>query len=282
MSFPGDDEDLPPPYTNSDPSPDTRSGASIDTSIFALQLYSLRSRIASQQASQASAREQRDNQVLAILVPHVESILSSIGALQPPPALAEAKLVPEEAITSEWQLSDDTERAAGEIRRVVRVKAISKLDGQATSSSSKGGAPVPQQSNDDEWGWNGSAEQSTKPDPLLWWDDEGMAIRLARSLQPDRPAAPAASSSRTQQPAPAAQAKKSSRWKLFNGSSIGKQSNEPALPSAPRPTWSSSNELEPQMTVKAESVTFRRENEFGIWESKSGWGIVIKVRIPRV
>lgn len=33
------------------------------------------------------------------------------------------------------------------------------------------------------------------------------------------------------------------------------------------------------MHVRAEHVTFRRENEMGIWESKSGWGIVVRLRL---
>ncbi|KAK3400421.1 hypothetical protein B0T20DRAFT_504846 [Sordaria brevicollis] len=36
------------------------------------------------------------------------------------------------------------------------------------------------------------------------------------------------------------------------------------------------------MTVRAEEVTFRRENEFGVWESVSGWGVVVGVRVGRL
>lgn len=32
------------------------------------------------------------------------------------------------------------------------------------------------------------------------------------------------------------------------------------------------------MTVRAEEVSFRRENELGIWESRNGYGIVVRVR----
>jgi hypothetical protein len=35
------------------------------------------------------------------------------------------------------------------------------------------------------------------------------------------------------------------------------------------------------MTVRPEEVTFRRENEFGIWESKNGYGLVVRVRTRR-
>lgn len=33
------------------------------------------------------------------------------------------------------------------------------------------------------------------------------------------------------------------------------------------------------MDVRAEHVTFRRENEMGIWESKSGWGLVVRLEL---
>lgn len=33
------------------------------------------------------------------------------------------------------------------------------------------------------------------------------------------------------------------------------------------------------MDVRAEHVTFRRENEMGIWESKSGWGLVVRLQL---
>lgn len=36
---------------------------------------------------------------------------------------------------------------------------------------------------------------------------------------------------------------------------------------------------EASMTVHADEVTFRRENEMGIWESKTGWGIVVQVSL---
>ncbi|KAM0330798.1 hypothetical protein ACHAQA_003752 [Verticillium albo-atrum] len=36
-----------------------------------------------------------------------------------------------------------------------------------------------------------------------------------------------------------------------------------------------------EMKVTAEEVSFRRENEMGIWESMNGWGIVVRVTIRR-
>ncbi|KAK1753109.1 hypothetical protein QBC47DRAFT_52763 [Echria macrotheca] len=36
------------------------------------------------------------------------------------------------------------------------------------------------------------------------------------------------------------------------------------------------------VTVRAEEVTFRRENEWGIWESLTGFGIVVRVRVRKL
>ncbi|KAK4101251.1 hypothetical protein N658DRAFT_496547 [Parathielavia hyrcaniae] len=36
-----------------------------------------------------------------------------------------------------------------------------------------------------------------------------------------------------------------------------------------------------KMTVRAEEVTFRKENEFGLWESRTGWGIVVTIKVKR-
>lgn len=36
------------------------------------------------------------------------------------------------------------------------------------------------------------------------------------------------------------------------------------------------------MTVRTEEVTFRRENEFGVWESLTGWGVVVCLKVGRL
>ncbi|KAK0648628.1 hypothetical protein B0T16DRAFT_408531 [Cercophora newfieldiana] len=35
------------------------------------------------------------------------------------------------------------------------------------------------------------------------------------------------------------------------------------------------------MTVQADEVTFRKENDFGVWESRSGFGIVVTIRVKK-
>ncbi|KFA69451.1 hypothetical protein S40285_04605 [Stachybotrys chlorohalonatus IBT 40285] len=256
--------DLPPPYSPTAAGPSTES-----SSIFSSQLANLRFRVLDAQASHASALDQRDNQVLALIVPHIETIVSSVAAMNPSPTLAEAILVPAEAAGDEWALSDEPEPRPGEVRKVVRVAVQTKVDGKAAQATRSAAAAA------DGWGWNGGADRKLDTDPLLWWEDEAMARRLARSLQPERPAVDIPQD-REVAPAQTKQ-KKTSRWKLFNAADSQPSSPSPS-PSAPPPRESESNVT---MSVRAEEIAFRRENDFGIWESKSGYAIVVRLRLPR-
>ncbi|KAI9154936.1 hypothetical protein HJFPF1_07497 [Paramyrothecium foliicola] len=259
-SFPPAD-DLPPPYTSSPNdifNPSTVSAPA--PSLFTSQLSNLRHQIHSQQAARVSAREEKDSQLLALLAPHVEDFLSSIATFNPTPSRAEAILLPSEAVSEEWQLSDEQETRPGEIREVFLVQRHDKFinDGKGASQSSYGGS-------------------SSADDANLWWADEKMARRLARHLQPERGNQQIASPV----PQPASiprQEKKPSKWKFFSRESAA----ESTASSSRAPVLSNQAALnEVTMSTRAEEVTFRKENDFGIWESKTGWGIVVQVRLPR-
>ncbi|POR33828.1 UDP-glucose 4-epimerase [Tolypocladium paradoxum] len=101
-----------------------------------------------------------------------------------------------------------------------------------------------------------------------------MARRLAKHLQPARAAPPVDRQTVRAHVAQAKESSKSSRWGLF-------KKDEPPLPppaSSPAPSASAGRDAV-TMSAGAEEVTFRRENEMGIWESTTGWGIVVRVRI---
>ncbi|KAH7320687.1 hypothetical protein B0I35DRAFT_477254 [Stachybotrys elegans] len=265
--------DLPPPYSNLDP-------ASVppqpSPSIFSSHLASLRASILADEIARASARDERDNQLLALLLPHVEHILSSISAMSPAPSLAEAIIIPEDAADEAWKLSDEGIERPGAVgpgirspgnavvTRVVRVRTQAKKDGSSDRYE------PPRETSD--WAWTGSSGDDVSLSPTAWWTDEALARRLARSLQPKNPISETAPRPPPQQSKP----EKSSRWKLFGGSKPSSSSSS-AAPD-PRPQWD--NEV--AMTVKAEEVTFRKENDFGIWESKTGWGLVMRVRLLRL
>ncbi|KAK4150508.1 hypothetical protein C8A00DRAFT_17992 [Chaetomidium leptoderma] len=74
------------------------------------------------------------------------------------------------------------------------------------------------------------------------------------------------------------------RWGLGGGSrKKGLQLTPPVAASPVSPALSSpgsgGEDDSVKMTVRSEEVTFRKENEFGVWEGRSGWGIVVTVRV---
>ncbi len=103
-----------------------------------------------------------------------------------------------------------------------------------------------------------------------------MARRLARLLQPRTdavvPVAVPAKADHLTVTAASRQKKTTSRWSLFRDNAASGSSPPQA---SPRPA--AVDRL--VMTVKAEEVTFRKENDFGIWESRHGIAIVVRVRV---
>ncbi|RBQ66480.1 hypothetical protein FVER14953_09801 [Fusarium verticillioides] len=176
--------------------------------------------------------------------------------MDPPPRVVEMTMVPEEAVGEGWFFSDEDRS-----RTVVRVREDRKLVGDQKKPVKK--SQPPQNRAFDEWGrWEDDNQESTTDD-VLWWSDHDMAVRLAKYISPERV-------DRQVVKAHVEQAKKASRWGLFKKS-------EPSTP--PTPIVKAQEEEPVTMAVKAEEVTFRRENEMGIWEGKTGWGLVVKVKL---
>ncbi|KAH7133170.1 hypothetical protein B0J13DRAFT_529093 [Dactylonectria estremocensis] len=245
--------DMPPPYSPTIPSSHTSHTV---PPLFSSHLRDISSRISSARAVRTSERDERDSEILALLVPHIESFIQSITTMNRPPRLLEMTMVPDGSVGKEWIFSDEDQT-----RKVVRIREDVKLKGD-----SKGKPETPRQREFDDWGrWDNPVPSTS--DESLWWSDDEMASRLAKYLQPERP--------RRAAPVPIiAQVlpKKASGWGMFKKPDV---TTPPPLPSrAPR-----NEEEEVSMTVKAEEVTFRRENEMGIWESKTGWGLVVSIRI---
>lgn len=256
-----DDGELPPPYTESGPSsaptPTYEPRQSV-TTIFSSHLQNLPLRIHSVQAARTSARDQRDSEILTLLVPHVEEMLSSITAKDPPPRLTETIFVPGDAVGEEWFFSDEDES-----RTVVRVREDTKLVGDQKRPPKPGVEPRKEKAFD-EWGrWQDDSTQDSSSDNVLWWSDHDMAIRLAKYISPERV-------DRQVVKAHVEQAKKSSGWGFLKKS-------KPQTPEPPKPKVQEEDPV--TMVVKAEEVTFRKENAMGIWEGKTGWGLVIKIKI---
>lgn len=253
-----DDGDLPPPYS---PSANLSSSTSAQhpdpqsyASLFSSHVANLRAQISASQAYRASVTDDHDSYVLSIIYPQVEEFISSISEIFPTPRLAEAILVPDAAVSDGWKFNDEDDKRDGEYRTLIRVCEVKKKDG-----------------NDEKKQWpsekgSGSNENNDGTSQALWWESESMALRLAKHLQPPRQA----SSSTDGQAAKDRSSKKSGIRGLFKRSEDAPQN---VASKEERPVERVT------MTTKAEEVTFRKENEFGVWETRTGWGIVLRVRI---
>lgn len=254
-----DDGDLPPPYSPSANPSSSTSAQHPDpqsySSLFSSHVANLRTQISASQAYRASLTDDRDSYILSIIYPHVEEFISSISEIHPTPRLAEAILVPDAAVSDGWKFNDEDDKRDGEYRTLIRVCEGKKKD----VNDEKKQWPS-------EKGFGSRNENNDENSPALWWESESTAIRLAKHLQPQRPA----SSSTDGQAAKERSSKMSGIRGLFKRSEEVPQ-NVPSKEERPVERVT--------MTTRAEEITFRKENELGIWETRTGWGIILRVRI---
>ncbi|TLD28458.1 hypothetical protein PspLS_03452 [Pyricularia sp. CBS 133598] len=290
------------------------SPSSLLSSHLATHLSSLSARLRQTQSARATRQALLDLELVERIVPHVEAFLADVVDAPSRPA-AELTIVPAPAVPPAWALSGAAERRReGELVHLVRLAVPGASPARAAvdekgrprdlpqSSDSKGGssgvgdATSPSTGSSlrperdwtsmqfDEWGrWDEDAEAAAMAaaggnaggSPSWWWRDERMAERLAAHLQPRPPV----KTERRGIQAAVVQAKeeKKSGWGLWRK----KSSSSTATPASPVAAAVSpvSPVLEQddgvKMIVRADEVTFRRENDFGVWESMSGWGIVV-------
>lgn len=122
---------------------------------------------------------------------------------------------------------------------------------------------------------------------MLWWRDEDHALRLASALRgivtPERSEKDEAQRQRMieeQELPEQPESKGKSPMRSFFGLSRKPRSPvEPTVPKIQNKSFATVFLGSVQVNVEAEEVTFRRENDFGLWESSSGWAIVIKVTV---
>ncbi|KAK2045751.1 hypothetical protein LZ31DRAFT_238788 [Colletotrichum somersetense] len=286
---PGEDGDLAPPsYREA-----TTSHASISSfhpaSSVSATLDSLSSLLRVTQSQQTARDTITTTNLLPLLTPHITSLLTRLGTTPHPPTLTELYLVPVAAVGPEWSIASAAERRAGEVAYVVRVRPEADPDSKGGGSDSKCAAwsasadAAGSSSRDyefDEWGrWDDdAAAMSTSREGWWWWDDGALARRLAKRLQPEPKLDRVVVSTVVEQ---AREEKKAVRWGMFRSATQSSSSASP-LPRQPGNVAAASKQDEDVvMTVRAEEVTFRRENEMGIWESMRGYGIVVRVRIRK-
>ncbi len=271
----GDDDELPPPYT--------ADGS--DETLFASHLGSLRQQIDSEQATRSLSRDQIDSQTLALIIPHLEEVLSSIPSIHPPPTLVVTTFVPAAAVSSGWVHVEDNDKVRGESHKTVRVMRYNKAYGEKQPPQQ----PSQEQAAErefDGWGrWQDDNISSASADSEahMWWSDENMARRLAKHLQPGNQQTSASGKA-----IPSQSRQEGSRQSSGLRNILGRVANripEPLVSGNDQAVASSSRQQQQKgnvsLTVNAEEVTFRKENDFGLWESMTGWGIVARVRLGR-
>ncbi|KAK3689323.1 hypothetical protein B0T22DRAFT_169967 [Podospora appendiculata] len=313
--------DLPPPsYLETISSPSSTTPNSIPghlptslinpyTTPLTTHLQTLPARMRAAQQARSTEQASRDLDQITQMIPHVEAFLSDLGSIPGAPPVAQLTLVPGSAVARGWVLSGAAERRReGEVVRVVRVGGGKSASGNETVDFSDerkgraGGRGVVDEDDDDddgyaraqssseagfdEWGRFDSSPSSSSAavgrSEACFFNDEQMARRLAGYLRPE----PNLARQHVQAVVESKSSKKaaSSGWRWGRGSQ--KQTSSSPSPSPVSPsgsTFGSGAEMDERvsMIVRAEEVTFRKENEFGVWESLSGFGIVVTVKVRR-
>ncbi|KAI1659315.1 hypothetical protein F4813DRAFT_28385 [Daldinia decipiens] len=292
--------EAPPPYT----AVPTNSGPLDELQLNSLSSHlqrhitSLPDRIRATQQARRVEQSFSDASLLDQIVPVLEEFLVDLEARHTPIPLATLTLVPGAAVPKNAILSglEDMQRR-GEICRVSRISIESP---SKDSKSGSGTLSSPEISENPSWAsgqgfsdWGRFDEPSSSLDGAaekiksLWWRDEEMARRLANYLQPKKEKNPEVKLNSVvqtvvEQRLPPKKEKKSWFW--------GKRASEQK---SPEPTVLNPSRIdaakddiqeeqekrEASMTVTAQEITFRQENDLGIWESVRGWGIVVAVKV---
>jgi len=310
-------QDLPPTYTEATtitassppyPSPSTTNpstGLPFDSPL-TTHLRTLPSRLRANQQAHKTLQAAHDSELTAQIIPHIEAFLADLTSLPRVPPVAELTLVPASAVPVGSALSGAAERRReGEVVRVARVDVEHVVfdDGFSTREE-KGKRGVVSDGGDadgdgdgrrvrevgfDEWGrfdTDGNDKSAKGGGEKGWWfTDEEMARRLAVYLRPEPDLGRKRVQAAVVEQKKVVKEEKSVWGKLGFGSGKGKKAAEqpsplvPTVspgPASPRPAGEDDSV---RMTVRAEEVTFRWENDFGVWEGKTGWGILVDVRV---
>lgn len=252
-SYDNNEESAPPSYSSIISTPVTSSTSQYYSTQIASQLTNLTSRISSLQVQKRLLSHAQDEHLLSLLTPQIQLYLSDFantglqrGTLILIPA---AGLEGESALPCEYDFKNPDE-----YDRVVRVRD--------------------------------KAAEEYEAGPKWFWHDEEMAERLAGYLRPKADLRtlelPPRKEEIVQQQTGQSSSSGSSKW----GWGRKKTAERPPLtPVEPRAapeksdTKLSKSDDKVVMEVKAEEVVFRTENEFGMYGTERGWGVVVKLRV---
>jgi len=278
--------DVPPPYSETASSPQPPSSVPHIAAYLTAYLHALPSQVAAAGAAHRGAQAARDLELLALLAPLIEAFLADAAERYPPPALAELTLVPEAAAPAPWAPSGAADRRRdGVLVQLARVAAPAAGDEKkgAARNAKTSTAGASEGERDwgsalfDEWGRFDGDEgggAASEGGAAWWWADEAMARRLAGHLNP-RMGEGATASRGVERVAVAEEARSGWGW----GKRKGAEPRPAAAAAAGRADVEERHAI--SMAVRADEVTFRRENNFGVWESMTGWGIVVTLRFRR-
>ncbi|KAL2270695.1 hypothetical protein VTJ83DRAFT_66 [Remersonia thermophila] len=300
------DPDLPPSYAEATT---TSTAAALSPSLhtldpatglppnspLTLHLRALPARLQAAQRARDTAAASRAADLTTLLLPHVEAFLADVASGGADIKTAELTLVPAGAVPPGAEVSGVRERAkAGELVRVVCVEVVegwqSEQQGGKGEEKKNSGEDatlqrVVERPFDGEWGRFDTerraelGEDAEAPEKALWFRDEDLARRIAAYLRPEpnlqRKQVQAAVVEKKQE-------EKAGRWGLGLFGKSKKKEPLVAAPDGTPPGVAAKVEVDEElvkMTVKADEITLRRENEFGVWETKTGWGVVVRVKV---
>ncbi|KAI0181223.1 hypothetical protein GGR52DRAFT_523317 [Hypoxylon sp. FL1284] len=291
----------PPPYSATPTNMNTTDVEDLSsespTSLLQAYIKSLPGRVrAARQASQ-DKQATSDALLLDCIRPLVEEFLVRVAAVYCGPLLATLTLVPGTAVPKSAVLSGSEEMdRRGDISRVARVTIDRKgKDSKSVSEYSKTRSMVKdpywasgRESSD--WGRLSDASSSSDDDidvgEALWWQDEDMARRLASYLQPNsEKRASLEIDSVIQAVAEQRMPSKFKRWRgWWEGSRARNSSGSAGMPYTDHNVgvdkwYEGRGNDDAEMAISAQKVAFRHENDFGLLESLSGWGIIVAVRV---
>lgn len=255
-----DEEPAPPSYNDALTS-GSSYGPNSSTSQFysqqiQSQLHTLTTQISSLKTQKSLLSHAQDEKILSLLTTQIQLYLSAFaktGLQKGTLILIPAKGLEEEnALPAEFE---DKKEGVIEYDQLVKIR-------------------------DKEGSYDGEGE-------MWFWRDEDMAIRLAGYLKPAPDLKNAPLPPRKQEVKAATAAAEPSSSRGFWGRK--KSAPKPALVEESRDvkveTDAIPNEMEQEkvlMDVKAEEVVFRMENDFGIFETRRGWGIVLKLWVQQM
>ncbi|KAI2625538.1 hypothetical protein GGS21DRAFT_306946 [Xylaria nigripes] len=285
-------EEQPPPYSAHAINTTSTQELSSATSHLQHHFSSLPTRIRKTREIHSIQQSLDDTSLLDLLIPAIETFLSHLSNTHPIPPRAYLKLVPAAAIPPNATLSGlDEMRQRGEHCQVVRVSLADEKKGQRGPCDSGQDWSAGREFSD--WGRFGDSAMSESARDMLWWRDEDMAQRLASHLRPatvenEPPVLETLVQAVVEQRLPAQKEKKKWLWARKGSDSTASFATKTVekeveafsgrsnlVPAKVRPK----NHGGARMSIAAEEVAFRKENDFGIMESIRGWAVVLSVRV---